>query len=207
MTLTQQRVMEETGLRPDECRALVRRGIINYEDDIRLTIRRVIRFAMSTKLKTLGGSDGELDPHQERARKDKELADKTALQNALTRGEMIERGFFHRFMTEAFGRVRSKMLAIPSKVAPVVIHLDNIPDAQAKLTEAVHDALNELSETTVEAATVESAGETRRDRGGESDLDDLESAPEPERKRVGRPRKTAEPGGQRRTGTMGYEPR
>src|ERR1044072_7924659 len=32
---------------------------------------------------------GDLDPAQERARKDKELADKTALQNAATRGEMF----------------------------------------------------------------------------------------------------------------------
>lgn len=150
MPSTQQQVMEETGLRHDECRNLARRGIINYEDDIRLIVKRVIRFCMSTKLKSLGTSD--LDPDYEKARKDKELADRTALQNALTRREVVTKGFFHEFVTAAFSRCRAKMLAIPSKMAPIVIHLDSISEAQAKLTDAVHDALNELAETAVEVA-------------------------------------------------------
>src|SRR5689334_16601782 len=51
---------------------------------------------MLTALRALGwikgraaGAEADLDPAQERARKDKELADKTALQNAVTRGELF----------------------------------------------------------------------------------------------------------------------
>lgn len=122
------------------------RGAYNL-DEVRKAYIFHLREGAAGRLKT-----GPLDANQERARKDKELADKTALQNALMRQEIVTKGFFHRFMTEAFSRCRAKMLAIPSKLAPVVVHINSISEAQAKLTEAVHDSLNELSETAVSAS-------------------------------------------------------
>lgn len=161
-----------------DARVIVRSARAEYDIDVvREQYIRHLQAGAAGRLKS-----GPLDANQERARKDKEMADKTALQNGLMRREIVTRSFFHRFMTEAFSRCRAKMLAIPSKLAPVVIHLDSIPAAQAKLTDAVHEALAELAETAVEATSAGSALII------EGDAEVVDDAPRLEPERQGRAR-------------------
>lgn len=50
---------------------------------------------------------------------------------------------------QIWGRVvmacRSRLLALPSKVAPVVVHLKSIPEVKDQIEKLIHGALNELS--------------------------------------------------------------
>src|SRR3954465_9007289 len=90
--------------------------------------------------------EGTLDGEYERARKDKELADKTALQNAVTRAELFSGAVVTRLVVDAFSRVRTKFLALPIKLAPVVVHLETIAEIEAVISDGVNDTLGELSE-------------------------------------------------------------
>lgn len=94
------------------------------------------------------GEDG-LDLTAERARLAKEQADALEMKNARERGELLPRDDVHLSVTEAFTRVRAKLLALPSKLAPTVYGLNSIAEVRDKITNGVTEALAELSGTTV----------------------------------------------------------
>ena len=102
---------------------------------------------------------GDLDPAQERARKDKELADKTALTNAATRKELLPRADVHVAVTASFARVRARLLSLPTKMAPLVLGESSLPAVQEKLSNATNEALAELAGTIVAGVPVSDDGE------------------------------------------------
>ena len=61
-----------------------------------------------------------LDLDQERARQSKEQADKLALENAGTRGEIVFSEHMAEVMARALTAFRARLLASPSKLAPLV---------------------------------------------------------------------------------------
>ena len=102
---------------------------------------------LATALAALAQRDsaGALDPAQERARKDKELADRTAMENQLRREQLCEVADVEREWTKQLSLVRQRLLAIPSKTASRVPQ-----EARGIVFEIVereiHDALSDLSE-------------------------------------------------------------
>lgn len=84
-----------------------------------------------------------IDPDAEKARKDKEMADRIALQNAITRGEQAPVSYFKSALTDAFSRFRAKLIAAPSKLAPVLEGMDRVEIREA-LKKVIDEALNEL---------------------------------------------------------------
>ncbi len=104
---------------------------------------------MTTALAAMADGPGDtLDLTAERARFAAAQADDREMKNDLARGDQIKVGEFHMMMTTAFARVRAKLLALPSKMAPLVA-ATTPAEAQAMLREVIHDALNELAATTV----------------------------------------------------------
>jgi phage terminase Nu1 subunit (DNA packaging protein) len=88
-----------------------------------------------------------LNPIQERARKDKEQADKTALENQVRRGELVEGALVASKWTEILMKVRSKLLRIPWAAAPLLLgHTDQVK-IQIVLEDQIRDALSELAAT------------------------------------------------------------
>jgi phage terminase Nu1 subunit (DNA packaging protein) len=77
----------------------------------------------------------------------KERADKLAMENAQRRGELIPVADMTVAMQTAFAYVRAQLLAIPTKAAPTVITLETTGEVNEHLTELIHDALREISET------------------------------------------------------------
>ena len=71
------------------------------------------------------------------------------MKNALARRDQITVGEFHQMMVASFGRVRAKLLALPSKMAPLVVGAKTAAEAQKMLKDTVHEALDELAATTV----------------------------------------------------------
>ncbi len=88
---------------------------------------------------------GALNPQQELARKNKELADKTALENEVRRGELIETDDVEAAWTDILARVRARMLRLPSAVAPLVMGEDDQIVIQETIEDMVRDALSEMS--------------------------------------------------------------
>jgi phage terminase Nu1 subunit (DNA packaging protein) len=93
------------------------------------------------------GEDGEaLDPVYERARKDKEQADKTALENQVRRGELLEVSDVKRIWTDHIASAKSAVRSIPSKLAPVVAAETDPNVVNEILMDGVNEALEELGE-------------------------------------------------------------
>ncbi len=86
-----------------------------------------------------------LNPVQERARKDKELADKTALENAVRRGELVEGARVAAKWVEILTRVRARMLRIPWAAAPLLVGEDDQVKIQIVVEDQIRDALSELA--------------------------------------------------------------
>ena len=105
------------------------------------TIREVIE---AFKLYGQKGKDA-IDPVYERARKDKELADKTALENQVRRGELVDASIVDERFKSAAGIVIKHLEAIPTKAAPAMVSASTMEDAEEELTCLINDVREELS--------------------------------------------------------------
>jgi len=88
-----------------------------------------------------------LDLVEERAKLAAAQREKLEMANAVTRGELITTGEFHTLVTSAFSRVRSKLLALPAKAAPLVAGVTAPGKVQSILRVEIYAALNELAST------------------------------------------------------------
>jgi len=64
-----------------------------------------------------------LDPVQEKARRDKEAADKLSMENAVRRGELARRADVVRFWSDCQAAARAKFLGIAPKLAPRLVNI------------------------------------------------------------------------------------
>jgi hypothetical protein len=81
--------------------------------------------------------------------------------------------------------VKARLLAIPTKAAPVIAAENNAGTCQRVIEDLIHEALEELSRYEPEISPTEATA-SQSDEGDGSD----EASAKPKRKRVGRPRKT-----------------
>jgi hypothetical protein len=126
-------------------------------------------YYMMTAVRALfvkGGKSEALDANYERARKDKEMADKIEMANMVARGALIREDVVKKFIIDAFTRLRTRMLGLPTKLAIRLVGLKSAIEIQKILDDGIREALAELSEHSVlESAEAESA-ERAREAGG-----------------------------------------
>lgn len=89
-------------------------------------------------------SSGELDLVAERARLAKEQADAKEMENAIERGELVYIEDVAKQIEGQMTKVRTKILAIPTKYAPELHSLASAREVQLTLEQALTEALNEL---------------------------------------------------------------
>ena len=87
----------------------------------------------------------KLDGQHELARKNKELADKTALENEVRREQLIEVALVEMAWTDILARVKTRMLKIPSTLSTLLVGEEDQVVIQERLDETVRDALAEMS--------------------------------------------------------------
>lgn len=90
------------------------------------------------------GDADKIDGEYEKARKDKEMADRLEMQNAVLRKSLLPADEVERVQSASIARARSKLLSIPSKLAPLVVGASSIAAARDEISNAIYDALNEL---------------------------------------------------------------
>lgn len=91
------------------------------------------------------GDNNVLDLQAERARLAKEQADKTAMENARIRGELVPVQAVRQLLEAVLSTFKTRVLALPSKLAPLLIGLTSPVDARDVVDNGLTDALNELS--------------------------------------------------------------
>lgn len=123
-----------------------------------------------------------------RTRKLTAEAELAEIELAKAKGDLVPTEMVIKAWIDVLSAMKAKLLAIPSKAAPVLAAEDNPGEVQKLLDSELEEALNELSnyQPTIDATTTGSTGEP-------ADQGDVEpEAPaETQRKRVGRPRKKA----------------
>jgi len=85
---------------------------------------------------------------RERARLAGEQADRAARENKLASAQVIERADVLAVLTAGFSAVRSRMLGIPTRAAPLLVGL-SVNEMRAKLVEEVEEALDSLANARV----------------------------------------------------------
>jgi hypothetical protein len=136
----------------------------------------------------LGAAGGEFDDQRQRLAAAQ--AEKVEHENAVRRGELADMRDVERFWTDCIANARAKALALPSKLSPRLVNIGDASLISAAIRAECHAFLAELVDYSPPA-------------GGPAGLDvprveDVESAAEPDGKRVGRPRKKTQQRKQRR---------
>jgi phage terminase Nu1 subunit (DNA packaging protein) len=90
--------------------------------------------------------ESEVDYHKEKAIHERAKRQRAELDLALMRGEMHKSEDVELVLNDMIAAFRSKMLALPSKIAPQLVGRTEIPVILDMLTREVTEALSELSE-------------------------------------------------------------
>lgn len=110
-----------------------------------------------------GREENSLNLTAERARLAKEGADRIALANASRRRELVPIDGAVQLIGEACSTVRSKLLALPSSAAPMLLRCRTAPEMQAQLYDLVWEALDSLCRETLEGKMSEQGPEDGKD--------------------------------------------
>jgi len=97
------------------------------------------------EMATMRVGNGDLNLTDERARLAKEQADAKEMENAITRGELVYIEDVAKRVEVALSKVKIKILAIPTKVAPEAAAADDAKEVQALIERHIIEALNELA--------------------------------------------------------------
>jgi hypothetical protein len=157
-------------------------GRLPSRDDGSIDLYAVIRagiaaLAAAQKAEAKGGGDTADDLDANRARESRLRGDKLELINAQLRADLVPADEMEASIGQAFDAVRGRILALPSRAAPLLLGLRTSLDIQDKLTELVHDACGDLAASeavaTVKDRTRRRAG---RSAGGDADAEEAGSA-------------------------------
>ena len=108
------------------------------------------------------GDAVKLDYEEARRRKVAAEALLAEQEAAMRAGELIPKEDVVSGMQTVFAHVKARMLAIPTKLVPVIDLLETTAEKKDKITEAIKDALDELSETRAVASKPQPRKRRRR---------------------------------------------
>jgi phage terminase Nu1 subunit (DNA packaging protein) len=152
-----------------------------------------IEWMVQDRIKEVAGPSNLNSFDAARTRKEVANADIAEMDLAERRGELVRLAAIGKVFANAVARSRARLLAIPTKVAPIVVG-QKIAEAKATIEDALHDALNELGKAELETDVVDD--ESRGDQSGSSsdrgsndgDHESMATASKTEGKRVVRQR-------------------
>jgi hypothetical protein len=149
-------------------------GRLPVRDDGAVDLYAVIRagiaaLAAKQKAEATGGDSAD-DLDANRARESRLRGDKLELINAQLRADLVPADEMEAALGQVFDAVRGKVLALPSRAAPLLLGLRTSLDIQDKLTELVHDACGDLAASEA-VATVKDRTRRRAGRGASGDAD------------------------------------
>lgn len=123
-----------------------------------------------------------------RGRKLNAEAEMAELELAKIRAELVKTEDVVKAWEDVLRAMRAKMLAIPTKLAPVVANESEPNICKALLDKEIEEALHELANYQPRVNATESIGSSQQIENSD---EFVEAPAETQRKRVGRPRKTA----------------
>ena len=121
------------------------------KDDCRVRYIRYLRVLARGKNTNSG------DLNEERTRLTKAQADRAELELQEKEGDLISSDVIKTIWSDYVANVRSKLLALPSKLGHLTQAAESYAEAEAIIKEAVYECLEELSEDATTKASLERA--------------------------------------------------
>lgn len=162
--------------------AWIRKGCPVKERNARGGIAK-LNLADMARHRIMTAQGRDRDPVAERARRDSESADKLALENARTRGEMLLLDPVTDLCVGLVTDAKQRLLGLPTKLAPQVVEV-SIPVAERLLEDAISDSLRGIAGL------------------ADGDMSGLVAASQTYRKPVGRPPSKAKQRSERGAGAV-----
>ena len=119
------------------------------KDDCRVRYIRYLRVLARGKNTNSG------DLNEERTRLTKAQADRAELELQEKEGDLISSDVIKTIWSDYVANVRSKLLALPSKLGHLTQAAESYAEAEAIIKEAVYECLEELSEDATTKASLE----------------------------------------------------
>jgi hypothetical protein len=148
---------------PRRISILAKDGIIPKSRHGKFPIKECVRAYLTHVQK----DDGPIDTNQEKARLTKAQADKTEIEVAAMRGEVVAIQSVIDEVDKMLKAFRQKALTMPSKISPLVYSEKSVASIRAILEDEVNEVLSELSSYTPEgsSSSPSSATKVSRKRG------------------------------------------
>ncbi|RII32841.1 hypothetical protein D2A34_21835 [Clostridium chromiireducens] len=118
------------------------RGRYNLQENIKSYI---VYLKANQDLKEKIVDDDRLDPDEERALLTRRQREKLELELAAMKGQMHFSNDVERVMNDMLANFRAKIIALPTKIAPILIARNDISEIQEMLQREFFDVLTELS--------------------------------------------------------------
>ena len=126
---------------------LSKEGVIPKTDHGRYELAPAVQgYIRYLQERSLGRPSAPEDYHSEKARLVKLQADKAEIEIKEMSGELVKADEVLQEWTTIVSAVKSRMLSIPSKAAPILAHEDSPASVIEILEDMVREALQELSE-------------------------------------------------------------
>ncbi|MDR7318903.1 hypothetical protein [Brevibacillus nitrificans] len=146
MAFSTQEMAELLELSPRRIQQLAKEGILISHSRGKYvaveSIRNFIRYSVEKE----GPSDEDVDYWNEKALHERAKRQKTELALAVMKGEMHRSEDVKMVMNDMLAAFRSRILAMPSKLAPQLLNMSEMPVVLETLTKEAYEALTELSE-------------------------------------------------------------
>lgn len=112
------------------------------------------------------GDEEALDLNLEKAKLARAQTEGHNLKNAVLRSELLPLDDMEDVVSGLLNAVRTKLLALPTKAAPLLVGLMSAVEIRDLLTGMVHDILNDLADTSVVVADIGDRARRRIGRAG-----------------------------------------
>lgn len=133
-----------------------------------------------------GGSASAATLDQARIEVLNEQRDRLSMLNAQMRGETVLAEDMESVVGAYADATRARILALPTRAAPLVLGLGSLAEVRDKLTELAHEACGELAAREITAAVYDRARRRAgRGAGGDADIPPDGAAAEADGERVG----------------------
>lgn len=144
---TLQQVAAHLGVSTKTVQDLLANGVIQKQARGEYDLDQCLK-AYISRLREMAASrvgNGDLNLTDERARLAKEQADAKEMENAITRGDLVYIEDVAKRVEQSLAKVRTRLLAIPTKVAPEAAAADDPKEVQTLIERQIVEALNELA--------------------------------------------------------------
>lgn len=164
-------VAEWLGLSDRRVKELCAAGVLPKGYDLKACVHAYCRHIRPASGKSAaGGSDAAQTLDEARVRLTTAQADAREMLNAQMRGEAVLAGDLEAVVGAIVDGVRAKILALPTRAAPLVVGLTGLAEVRDKLTELAYEACGDLAATEVVASVADRAAR-RAGRGLDGDAD------------------------------------